>query len=214
MEIKRHCGVVRSTGSRVYVLWRQLEDDPTGCLVIYRDSLPEAYAGKVIELVEGRGQSSIELWDVMDKIGVLDGQNMLSLLHKMGYIRKQNTLDIDIHIGGVNKIPLNILNDEINQSSTLTDGTVKNFNPFEKQQEVNYPEQNSIVGRLLTEAKQYSQLANENYERAYNLEPGLRPSSTVSHNENVFTVEFPADISQTKAIEILKNAIKERNSKG
>ena len=222
MSITRHCGVVRSTGSRVFVVWRQLENDPTHCLVVYRDSLPEVYSNRVAELVLGRGQSSIELWDVMDKIGTLEGGNMLSVLHRMGYIRKQNTLDIDMHIGGTNKIPLNILNEEINQSAVVQDGTVKSFNPYDQQQETQYPEQNTIVSRLLDEAEKYDQLAKENRERAYNLDPSLRPQAQiladnfvvlpeVSQNESgsIF-VELADGISQAKAIEIVKKALKER----
>lgn len=213
--ITRHTGVVRSTGSRVFVLWRQLENDPTHCLVIYRDSLPEAYVSKVTDLVLGsQGQSSIELWQVMDKVGVLEGANMLTLLHKMGYIRKQNTLDIDMHIGGSNKIPLNVLNDEINQSPAMVSGTVKDFNPYDKS-EVQYPEQDSIVSRLLEEADKYEQLAVANRERAYNLDPSLRPKaevlSDVAHApSDKFFVELPDGISQAKAVELVKKALKER----
>lgn len=227
MSIVRHCGVVRSTGSRVFVVWRQLENDPTHCLVVYRDSLPEVYSNRVAELVLGRGQSSIELWDVMDKIGTLEGGNMLSVLHRMGYIRKQNTLDIDMHVGGTNKIPLNVLNEEINQSSVVRDGTVKEFNPYEQEQnEVKYPEQDSIVSRLLEQAEQYEQLARENRERAYNLDPSLRPQAQVlaenfvilpsdsadqqSDEKSSLFVELPEGISQTKAVELVKKALKER----
>ena len=227
MSIVRHCGVVRSTGSRVFVIWRQLKNDPTHCLVVYRDSLPEVYSNRVTELVLGRGQSSIELWDVMDKIGTLEGGNMLSVLHRMGYIRKQNTLDIDMHVGGTNKIPLNVLNEEINQSAVVRDGTVKEFNPYEQaQNEVKYPEQDSIVSRLLEQAEQYEQLARENRERAYNLDPSLRPQAQVlaenfvilpsdsadqqSDEKSSLFVELPEGISQTKAVELVKKALKER----
>lgn len=211
--ITRHCGVVRSTGSRVFVIWRQLENDPGHCLVVYRDSLPEVYSNRVAELVLGRGQSSIELWDVMDKIGTLEGSNMLSVLHRMGYIRKQNTLDVDMHVGGNNKIPLNVLNEEINQSSVVQDGTVKSFNPYE-QSANQYPEQNSIVGRLLEEAEKYEQLARENRDRAYSLDPSLRPyegalPAASSDTTSVF-VELPEGISQTKAVELVKKVLKER----
>lgn len=211
--IIRHCGVVRSTGSRVFVVWRQLENDPTHCLVVYRDSLPEVYSNRVAELVLGRGQSSIELWDVMDKIGTLEGSNMLSVLHRMGYIRKQHTLDVDMHVGGNNKIPLNVLNEEINQSSVVQDGTVKSFNPYE-QSTNQYPEQNTIVGRLLEEADKYEQLARENRDRAYSLDPSLRPyestlPATSSDTTSVF-VELPEGISQTKAVELVKKVLKER----
>lgn len=225
MSIVRHCGVVRSTGSRVFVVWRQLENDPNHCLVVYRDSLPEVYSNRVAELVLGRGQSSIELWDVMDKIGTLEGGNMLSVLHRMGYIRKQHTLDIDMHVGGTNKIPLNVLNEEINQSAVVRDGTVKEFNPYEQQQQsVQYPEQNTIVSRLLQEADQYEQLATENRERAYNLDPSLRPQAQVLSEQSYVVlpsdtnqdkssslfVELPEGISQAKAIELVKKVLKER----
>ncbi len=214
MSIVRHCGVVRSTGSRVFVIFRQLEDDPQHCLVVYRDALPEVYASRVSELVLGnKGQSSIELWDVMDKVGILDGSNMLNRLHSHGYMRKQNTGDIDIHVGGNNKIPLNILNDEINQSSSVSDGTVKDYNPYDKPTEVNYPEQGSIVSRLLAEADQYEQLAFENRERAYNLDPTLRPSvheAAPAVSDGSLFIELPEGISQSKAIELVKKAIKGR----
>lgn len=222
MSIIRHCGVVRSTGSRVFVLWRELENDPNRCLVVYRDSLPEVYSNRVEELVLGRGQSSIELWDVMDKIGTLEGGNMLTVLHRMGYIRKQNTLDIDMHVGGTNKIPLNVLNEEINQSSVVRDGTVKEFNPYNPSAQVIYPEQDTIVANLLEQAEQYEKLASENRERAYNLEPSLRPqaqvialpSDSAMENEETKTsslfVELPEGISQAKAIELVKKVLKER----
>ena len=227
MSIIRHSGVVRSTGSRVFVVWRQLENDPAHCLVIYRDSLPEVYSNRVAELVLGRGQSSIELWDVMDKIGTLEGSNMLSVLHRMGYIRKQSTLDIDMHVGGTNKIPLNILNDEINQSAVVQDGTVKAFNPYDQQEQTQYPEQSTIVSRLLDEAVKYEQLARDNRERAYNLDPSLRPQaqtfvaptteSSVSSapveiqetKASSLFVEIPEGSSQSKAVELVKKALKE-----
>lgn len=223
MSIVRHCGVVRSTGSRVFVVWRQLENDQSHCLVVYRDSLPEVYSNRVAELVLGRGQSSIELWDVMDKIGTLEGGNMLSVLHRMGYIRKQSTLDIDMHVGGSNKIPLNVLNEEINQSAVVQDGTVKAFNPYEQQQsQTQYPEQGTIVSRLLEEAAKYETLARENRERAYNLDPSLRPQAQAvvlpsdsvveadSQEPTSLYLELPEGISQAKAVELVKKALKER----
>ncbi|SOK58488.1 hypothetical protein [Yersinia phage fHe-Yen9-04] len=210
MSIIRHCGVVRSTGSRVFVVWRQLENDSRHCLVIYRDSLPEAYVTKVSDLVLNQGQSSIELWDVIDKIGTLEGANMLTVLHKMGYIRKQSTLDIDMHVGGNNKIPLNILNDEINSAPEMVAGTVKDFNPF-KSQNVQYPEQNTVVTHLLDDANKYQQLANESFERAYNLDPSLRPQSVTGENKDDDLIHLNIDpsMSQAKAIELVKKALKE-----
>ncbi|AQW88740.1 hypothetical protein pEaSNUABM50_00211 [Erwinia phage pEa_SNUABM_50] len=210
MSIIRHCGVVRSTGSRVFVVWRQLENDPQHCLVVYRDSLPEAYVNKVTDLVLNQGQSSIDLWNVIDKIGMLEGTNMLTLLHKMGYIRKQNTQDIDMHVGGNNKIPLNVLNNEIDSAPEMVSGTVKDFNPFDRT-EVQYPEQNTVVTHLLDDARKYEQLSRESFERAYNLDPSLRPQATVgeSQDDGFIHLRIDPSMSQTKAIELVKKTLKE-----
>ena len=212
MAITRHCGVVRATGSRVFVVWRQLPDQPKHCLVIYQDSLPEQYAFAVQELVLGRGQSSLDLWDVMDKIGVLDGRKMLDVLHHLSYLRKLATTDIDMHIGNGSKIALDLLNDQLSEHKVHTDGKVKEYNPFDKQP-TDFHESDGIVSKLLSDAAQYEQLAKETYERAYALDPSRRPQavSIEADPNQPFTISIPQGTSQAKAIEILKKALKEQN---
>lgn len=214
MAITRHCGVVRSTGSRVFVVWRQLPDEPKSCLVIYQDSLPEQYANFVIDLVMGRGQASLDLWDVMDKVGVLDGRKMLDVLHKLGYLRRIDTSNVDMHIGNGAKIALDLLNEQLEAQTQHTDGKVKEFNPWDNKQ-TEFQEAGGIVAKLLSDAAQYEQLAKETYERAYSLEPSLRPQAQVheSVETNDLVLTIPEGISQTKAIELLKKALKERSEK-
>lgn len=219
-DIVRHCGVVRSTGSRVIVLWRQIdESDKEHCLVVYRDSLPEVYRQPVETLTMGKGQNGVDLWDIFDKQGRLEGHNMLTALHQNGYIRKQATADIDMHVGGHRKVCLRDLNSEIDDSlrrKQETDGFVKDYNPFDKQ-EVQYPEQDGIVSRLLQEAQELETRAKENRDRAYSLDPSKRPvthSAPVSENASrVFYIEIEEGISQAKAIERLKKEFKERRAK-
>ncbi|AZU98189.1 hypothetical protein SEPL_182 [Salmonella phage SE_PL] len=214
MAITRHCGVVRSTGSRVFVVWRQLPDEPKSCLVIYQDSLPEQYANFVIDLVMGRGQSSLDLWDVMDKVGVLDGRKMLDVLHRLGYLRRIDTSNVDMHIGNGAKIALDLLNEQLEAQTQHTDGKVKEFNPWDDKQ-TEFQEVGGIVSKLLSEAAQYEQLAKETYERAYSLEPSLRPQAQVQESIETsdLVLTIPEGTSQTKAIELLKKALKERSEK-
>lgn len=218
MAIVRHCGVIRTTGSRVFIVWRQLPDQPDHCLVIYQDSLPEQYAHAVTELVLGRGQASLDLWDVIDKVGMLDGRKMLDVLHQLSYLRKINTADIDMHVGNGAKISLNLLNEQLSQQTVHTDGKVKEFNPWDKAK-TEYQESSGIVGKLLSDAAQYDQLSKETYERAYCLEPSLRPQAVITNyvpednNGSNLTITFPDGVSQTKAIEILKKALKEHSGK-
>lgn len=217
MAAIRHTGVIRNTGSRVFVVWRSLPDDREHCLVVYRDSLPEAYVNAVTDLVMGRGQASVELWEVMHQVGYLDGRKMLDVLHNLQYLRKVRTCDIDMHTGGNNKIALDVLNDAIdgNESKKHEDGKVKDYNPFNPQVQDTKVEDETIVDELLKTAEKYEQLAKEHYERAYNLEPSLRPNETnVKSNpdKNVFYIELPEGISQTKAIEKLKLVFAERKN--
>lgn len=214
MAITRHCGVVRATGSRVFIVWRQLPDQPGHCLAIYQDSLPEQYAYAVQELVLGRGQSSLELWDVMDKVGVLDGRKMLDVLHQLSYLRKLSTADVDMHVGNGAKIALNLLNEQLDEQKVHTDGKVKEYNPFDNQPQSDFQESGGIVSKLLSDAAQYEQLAKETYERAYALDPSMRPQvqavETPKADSRTFYLEIPEGISQAKAIELLKKSLKER----
>lgn len=213
MAITRHCGVVRATGSRVFIVWRQLPDQPGHCLAIYQDSLPEQYAYAVQELVLGRGQSSLELWDVMDKVGVLDGRKMLDVLHQLSYLRKLSTADVDMHVGNGAKIALNLLNEQLDEQKVHTDGKVKEYNPFDEQRNTDFQESGGIVGKLLSDAAQYEQLAKETYERAYALDPSMRPQAAVTIEADPnqpLMISIPQGTTQAKAIEILKKALKEQ----
>lgn len=210
-NIIRHIGNVRSTGSRVIVLWRQLPNDPEHCLVVYNDSLPEMYVHAVTDLTLKQGQASIDLWEVMDKVGYLDGKKMLDVLHSLSYIRKQRTSDIDMQIGNGGKISLSELNSEIGNSITKShkDGKVKDYNPFDTSK-VEYLEHDSIVSKLLREAQEYERLSKDTYERVYTLEPSLRPKAEVAEvDKTKLVIELPSDISQTKAIEKVKKILQE-----
>ena len=218
MAAIRHVGVVRNTGSRVFVLWRSLPDDPEHCLIVYRDSLPEAYAHAVTDIVMGHGQSNVDLWEVMHKIGYLDGRKMLDVLHNLQHLRRIRTCDIDMHTGGNNKIALDVLNEAIdgNNSRVHEDGKVKDFNPFKPQEVDTSVEEATIVEQLLKDAQRYEQLAKEHYERAYNPEPSLRPqvqATPVTSDTSSFFIEIPEGTPQTKAIEKVKLAFAERKAK-
>lgn len=215
-NITRHLGVVRSTGSRVIVLWRYIPDDVEHCLVVYTDSIPEMYTHAVQEITLGKGQASIDLWEVMDKVGYLDGKKMLDVLHSLSYIRKQRTADIDMHIGNGGKIALSELNREINSTMDQKDGKVKDYNPFSNQ-ETDFVEHDTIVNKLIREAQEYDRLSKETFERVYTLEPSLRPQAQVLNevpesDTRSFYLEIPEGISQAKAIEKLKKLLQERKA--
>lgn len=210
-NVVRHKGVIRNTGSRVFVVFRELPGDPEHCLVVFQDSLPEIYTWAVRDLVSGPGQNSTELHEIMNAVGVLDGRKMLNVLHDGKFLRKIRTSDIDMHTGGNNIIPLNVLNEQF--STKLTEETkVKDYNPFKPEHQDTKIEEMTIVSELIKEAQKYEKLSKDYYERLYNLEPSMRPKGDVTEKEGYFTIEFPNDMSQTKAIEKIKKVYQERKN--
>lgn len=211
-NITRHTGVIRRTGSRVYVVYRELLDDKEHCLVIYRDSLPEVYAYKVQDVVLGRGQESINLFDVMDK-ETLEGAHMLTVLHKYNHLRRVSVDDVDMHVGGRNVISLRVLNQSIDETSEVKDGTVEKYNPMVKNDNIKFSESVGIAYELINQADMHTSEAKALYERAYALDPSLRPVMEIQEeDDNTFIVKLPKNASQAKAVELVKKALKERSN--
>lgn len=212
MAIIRHQGTMKNTGSRVFVIFRELPADRNKCLVCYRDALPEQYVHKVTDIVTGKGQHSTDLYKVMEHETLEQGQ-MLTVLHRMGYLSSVNTADVEMHTGDSGKIQLNVLNDAIRQTSaeTIKDGTVQ-YNPLETNITEDFVEQGGIVKNLLAEAEKHEMLARTARERLYNLDPTYRPSSAnvEDESEGEIVIRFRSDITQSKAIELVKKELKQR----
>lgn len=84
----RHIGRVKSTGSRVALIWLQLPDAPQKCLVAQLDSLPEYYKATVGKILESdEGQNAVELYAVLNRRKA-EGANisLLEALHRGGHL--------------------------------------------------------------------------------------------------------------------------------
>lgn len=195
-NIIKHCGVMNNTGSRVYVFYRQLEEEPDNCLFVYRDSLPDVYSDAVHRFVMGEGQRSVDLYTVAHSRGILDGQNMLTLLYRMGYLRKAKTSDITMHVTQESRIPLNVLNDEIAGVTSTQVSTVKKDSPFDdfepELRADNSQFSSAIVKQLVEQARGHKQAYDALIKRATSLDPSI---------ETVFT-ETSEDKESTKLIEV------------
>lgn len=216
-KITRHVGTARNTGSRVYVVWRSLPDEPDMALIVYRDGLPGPYADPIHELVMGRGQQHMDLYTVMDSAGRLDGGNMLTVLHKLKYLHKVPTNIIDMHVGGEAKISLDVLNARLAEqsASTISAGQTKAYNPMDIHGDDGYPESTGVVAQLLADAAKHKQVSDSIYERAYTLDPSLRPAptETVVNDPKVLTIHIPVDATQAKAVEMVKQVLREYKAK-
>lgn len=133
--MKKHIGTMLGTGSRVYVIYRQLPDQPNTCLVVYRDSIPEIYSYAVGKFVEHEGQETTteDLADMMHRRGIMPtGENMLMALHNKGLLTPKKTEDVVMWLDEQNSIPLNVLNDNLGMLDMKKPETqVSDFNPFD-----------------------------------------------------------------------------------
>ena len=66
-NVIRHKGVIKSSGSRCIVVYRELPDEPNYALVCYADSIPSVYSSGFSRVVDGVGQSSPDLSEVLSR---------------------------------------------------------------------------------------------------------------------------------------------------
>ena len=209
----RHIGSIKNTGSDVIVVYRSLPDEADKCLVIFRDSIPEVFSHKILTFVNDIGQRSVDLFEVMHEAGLLEGQNMLTTLYKHGMLKKYNTSEVVMRPGGNQTIRLDELNKIIDDERKMSDGKVKAFNPFdvgsvEAQEAL---EDRGLVDRLMRQHREHLKQADSFLKRAMELDPVVKAEYSEVPKENVITLELPADISQSKAVELVKKAIKDFN---
>lgn len=134
--MQKHVGTLVDTGSRVFVVFRQLPNDPNMCLVVYRDSIPEIYAYAVSRFVmeDGQHTTTEDLADMMDARGIMPtGENMLTALHTKGLLVPKPTENVLMWLDEQNSIKLDVLNKNWGEANSPKKPTkeVTDFNPFD-----------------------------------------------------------------------------------
>lgn len=230
-EIKKHYGIIKSTGSRCIVVFRELplDDgliDKDHCLIINADSLPAVYADAVAHFVKSKtAQASNNLYEAMHSSGSMPtGEGMLTALHNRKMLRRWDSDDILMQVTPSYNIPLKELNEQIKQIEGGQQEEIKanDFNPFAHlDNHVEDEQKEGIAYNLLQEARDLQRVADEKLSRAYQLNPELQAEpdseapvidSEKTSDKKVFTVEIEG-ITQTEAIKRLKEAFKDNKKK-
>lgn len=211
----RHIGVIKNTGSSVFVVYRKLPDNDGKCLILYRDSLPDVFAHRIISTVEGKGQRSVDLFEVMNEER-LEGRHMLTALHNHGLLKAVDTSAVVMHVGGNQTIRLDELNNIIDSEMKIQGDNVKKYNPFDmgSAEAKDALEDRGLVHRLTEQAKFHHEEAIKLFDRIAQIDESLVPNEfKTAKSTSTTSVELPEGISQTKAIELVKKALKERENK-
>jgi hypothetical protein len=180
-NVKKHIGVLRSSGAKIILVFRFLPEEPTSCLVIEQGRLPDAYASATWRAVDSKeGQLTNDLYEVLNKNIYPDGGNMLHVLHANGLLRKVAVSDVVLTLTPTHQLALEVLNSTI--ASKATD-PAKVDSLFVEPVADTKPTDVSLEAQakqLLIEAEAMMCAARGKREAAYVLCPAFRPNSRAS----------------------------------
>ena len=116
-HIGRHVG----SKKKVAVAFRVLPGEPDNCLVVPTESLNAAEHDSLMTLIESNAaQNADELADVMNRVTLPDGMNMLKGFHKYGKLYKMKTEEIEMTPDNKSSVMLNELNKLIADQKGIT----------------------------------------------------------------------------------------------
>jgi len=112
--MKKHLGVMKNTGVRVAVVFREMPDDVDNCLVAELDRMPDKYHDAMFEFINSQAaQRTNNLYEVLHTRNFPDGNGALAGLHTNNLMRKVPVDDVDMTVQPHAKVPLRMINDQI-----------------------------------------------------------------------------------------------------
>jgi hypothetical protein len=115
--MKKHLGILKNTGVRIAVVFREMPDDAEHCLVAEIDRMPDRYHDAMYELINSTAAQKVnDLYEVLHKRNFPDGNNALAGLHSNKLMRKVPVDDVEMTVQPHAKVPLRMINDQIRSS--------------------------------------------------------------------------------------------------
>lgn len=178
--MKKHLGIVKNTGVRIAVVFREMPDDPEHCLVAEIDRMPDKYHDAMYEIINSSAAQKVnDLYTVLHQRTFPDGNNALQGLHTNNLMRKVPVDDVELTVQPNTNIPLRMINDQINGQESQSENKAESS----KEPEVSESPTDE-ARRLLVRAELIQQEAEALMERAKELDPKLftksrgRPTKT------------------------------------
>ena len=189
----KHVGQLSNTGKKVVVVFRELPDDPSNCLVVDVDALPDWMHDDIINAVEEPGaQNTANFYEYAERKYMADGTNMLQTLHSSGRLNKQPTNNVKMTPNNSDSVGLTELNNLVREnnanapvvteplgdSPARKDTTIRNVVEDIAQGPAGTNEgldDTAIAKSLLAQAKGFEVEAKNLKAQAYEMVPGLKP---------------------------------------
>lgn len=200
MKITRHKGSILNIGTRCAIVFRELPNEPNKCLIVETDSLPEVFKDAVLNTINNEGQSSMDLFEVLNRSYMPTGENMLNALHRNNLLKPKNTSDILVHSTAEQSVRLDELNDQL---KILKDETVvkatdiqKKYNPDDLDISL-LGEESLVAQRIISSIKDHMEEAQKLLHRLVSIDPFAANS--------ISTNLVPVDLKPDDIIKILSN---------
>lgn len=179
--LTRHVGRIANTGTRIIVVFREIPDDPTHCLVVESDRLPDMYHDNIMKILNGKeGQNTTNFFEVLARTSFGDGRPCLQTLHSGGYLRKQLVSNVEMMPFPNQPVPLQIINAEISSSSASKNADEKEMTAEEAihvtHARKDLDTDDAKARAMIDQAKKLEEQASRIREEAYMLSPELRPA--------------------------------------
>jgi hypothetical protein len=150
MANHKHVGRIAKTKASIVVAYRVVPGEPENCIVITTSNLSADEHDTLIKAVESEaGQQADEFANVMARVSLPDGRNMLAWFHASGKMQKVPTNTIEMMPNRNTSIMLNELNDLIAQQRgvTVADLAIGGARPA-KTPEAPVPTADAVAGQV------------------------------------------------------------------
>lgn len=195
----KHVGRIENTGKRCIVVFREIYDE-TGkviesdkCLVVETDSLPDFAHQDIMSIVESEpAQREGELFNVLARTRLSNGDIALPWLHSQGRLRKYDTNNVVLIPNSNTKIKLNVLNRIIElQKAGYSESDINRIiSDMQSDKKVNQDKQTvseqaptdgaltdeDLAKNLLSQAETLKAEVERLENEAYTLAPSLKPT--------------------------------------
>lgn len=185
----KHVAQLKNTQRRVIVVFREIPDEPSSCLVVDTDALPDWMHNDVINAVESPGaQSAANFYEYAQRAVFTDGSNMLQTLHTAGRLMKQPTNNVVMTPNSSDRLALNELNDILREQTggepVVTDTSAQDEMPMANKtinESTTATPQSELMNdaelakNMIAQAEQFEAEAKNLREQAYEMDPDLKP---------------------------------------
>ena len=187
----KHVGQIINTQRKCVVVFREVPNDETNCLIVDTDALQDWMHDDIINAVQSAGaQASANFYEYAQRTVLTDGTNMLQALHARGLLRKQKTSNIMMTPNRSAQIRLdelnNIIREQTGGKSAVNPPTDQIGLAGKKVNDVATPvassqptdgviDDSALAKSMLSQAEQFVAEAARLQEQAYEMDPSLKP---------------------------------------